>query len=554
MKKISTLFAAFAFMAVPASAQWQPSDTGYKIVAQDSLYGQGGLKTVHTADGKTVLTWHKHSVGLKSTDPASGYHLYMQTYDAAGNALCGKDGKEISAHRTRSWVTDYSTKVSDDGKIYISYSDARNDSLKENVENFIYCYTPEGTSLWSTDGVKINGVTKNPQSVVEDVQPLLCLSGSNIYSMLAHTETYNVKADSTNWTPSPWFPNQEMPDSVSVSDYSYQIMRYNADGTEAWAAPLVVDYESAWFYPATNGNFYLIYVNSGSGFSARLIDADGKDVWENPVVVEKECISGGMYTTEPTVVSDGNGGLYMAYRTLLSWTGYCAVNRLTPDGKVYSEGFLPNGTQDGNTDSSAEVAVNGDKTFVAWGYIDTTSAHTLWVNQLDINGDYTWEGDSLLGYAYDQNEMWGCTAVKIIPQADGWVLLYANSQSYSAANFYACKIGTDGKTMWKRQLAQDGFKLNSYTVDYDDKYAYFFYTCSQDKDENYKELPGPGGLRVMCIDITGSDVTGINKSNTVSNGTSKEIYNAQGMRVADMNTSGLYIIKENGKTHKVFSK
>ena len=95
MKKISTLFAALAFMAIPASAQWQPSDTDYKIVAQDSLYGQGSLKTLRTANGKTVLTWTKHSVGLKSTNPASGYHLYMQTYDAAGNALFGNEGKEI---------------------------------------------------------------------------------------------------------------------------------------------------------------------------------------------------------------------------------------------------------------------------------------------------------------------------------------------------------------------------------------------------------------------------------------------------------------------------
>lgn len=60
MKKISTLIAALAFTAVSASAQWQPSDTGYKIVAQDGLYGQGSLKTVRTSDGKTVVTWTKH--------------------------------------------------------------------------------------------------------------------------------------------------------------------------------------------------------------------------------------------------------------------------------------------------------------------------------------------------------------------------------------------------------------------------------------------------------------------------------------------------------------
>ena len=548
MKKIFTLIAAFALMATTASAQWKPSDTDFSIVGTDSVYGQGGLKPIHTADGKTILVWLCHPADGNYKDPNYGYHVYMQTYDKDGNALCGKNGAELVAKPTRSWTTDYGAGVSVDGNIVVTYNDCRNDSNKQSVESYIYCFTPEGTPVWNADGIKIKTAAGDPTHQCEDDQPQLCISGHSIYTKIAHTETYNVKADSTNWTPS-WFQT-EMPDSVQMSESSYQIMRYHTDGSEAWTEPLVIDASTAWFYPGPDGKVYILYVNKGNGFSARLIDADCNDVWAEPVVVESSTVSGGYYTNEPIVESDGNGGLVLAYRVLLSYTGYIAMNHLTPEGTVYAEQFIPNGTQDGNTDNTAALAVNGDKAFVAWGY--KSDAHYLWVNQVDINGDYTWEGDSLLGYGFDQNEMWGCSPVKVVAQNDGWVLLYANSQSYNGANFYVCKIDNSGKEVWRRQVQSDNFKLNSYKTVNDENNAYFFYTCDKDKDENYKELPGPGGLRVMCIALTnGTD--GINAA-TANVKAEKAIYNAQGMKVNDTTAPGLYIIKENGKTTKFFSK
>lgn len=523
MKKIFTLIAAFALMATTASAQWKPSDTDFTVIGTDSVYGQTSIKPIRTADGKTVITWLGVPPDMMWADDNSGYYLYMQVYDKDGNPLCGKNGVTVVGQRTRSWVSDYGVQVTDEGNIVITYNDCRNDSTRETLDSYIYCYSPEGKSLWNAEGIKIRnaGADSTQQYVVD--QPLVCVSGNNIYTKIAPTVNY------------------------SVSDF--QIMRYNTDGTEAWAEPMTIS-TTAWMYPGPDGKLYLLYVNNGGGLSARLIDADGNDVWAEPVLVESNSITGGYYTNAPIVESDGNGGLVLAYRVLLSLTGYIAMNHLTPEGTVYAEQFIPNGTQDGNTDNTAALAVNGDKALVAWGY--KSDAHYLWINQVDINGDYTWEGDSLLGYGFDQNEMWGCSPVKVVAQNDGWILFYANSQSWNGANFYVCKIDNSGKELWRRQIQKDNFKLNEYETLNDENYAYFFYTCNKDKDENYREVPGPGGLRVMCIALTnGTD--GINAA-TANVKAEKAIYNAQGMKVNDTTAPGLYIIKENGKTTKFFSK
>ena len=62
-----------------------------------------------------------------------------------------------------------------------------------------------------------------------------------------------MKADSTNWQPSPWFPNEEMPDSIDMQDANFQVMRYNADGTYAWAYTKTINTGSAWAYPGPDG-------------------------------------------------------------------------------------------------------------------------------------------------------------------------------------------------------------------------------------------------------------------------------------------------------------
>lgn len=546
--RISTLILTLAFAAC-AQAQWTPDDMDYRIVGQDSIYGQSQMKVLRTADGKTVLTWLNTPKDGNYSDPDFGYYLYMQTFDADGKPLLGKNGKIISQQPTKSYTTDYGMQLTADGNIVISYTDTRHDTTeKQKGENYIYCYTPQGEPVWDKDGIEIVSETSRPN--YRDIVPTLCVSGSSLYGMIDHVEEYKVKADSTNWEPSPWYPDEEMPDSVDMTSTDYQIMRYADHGTQAWASPIRLAADDVWTYAAPDDGLYIIYVNKGYGLDARRIDKDGHDVWTEPVNVESGTVTNGSYTTPPTVVSDGKGGLMLVYRKLLSYSGYLVANHLTADGKVYDEEFILNGTQDGDSNNPV-IAVNGDRLFTAFSYTPDYGQN-LWINQCDIDGDYTWEGDSLLGYSYDANDMWGMKAVDVIAQNDGWVLLYGNAQSWNGANFYVAKIDFNGNTVWKKQIAENDFKSSGFAVTHDDHNAYIFYTCDQEIGDDWEEIPGKGGMRVMCVDITGTP-TGISAiSNTVKTG--KSVYNANGMRVDAMSQPGLYIVREGNTTRKIVKK
>ena len=553
MNRISTLITVLVLSASAAQAQWVPDDKAYTVVGKDSIYGQSGLKTLRTDDGKIVLTWLNHPTDVSYKDPNYGYHLYMQTFDKDGHSLLGKEGKVIVGRSTRSWYTDYSLEMAPDGNILISYSDTRYDPDKQNVGNYLYCYTTEGEPVWSEDGIVAAAVFPTLYGhTFSSLCPLVCVSGKNIYGTIVANDDYKVKADSTNWQPSPWFPDEEMPDSIDVHDANFQVMRYNADGTYAWTNTKTINTGSAWAYPGPDGGLYIVYVNGGYGLSAILIDQDGNDVWKEPVCVVKETIGTSSYTTPPTVVPDDNGGLMLTYRVLKNYGGYIACNHITRDGKVYEESLLANGTTDGDSNLPA-IAVNGERAFVAFNYKDETSTSNLWINQLDIDGDYTWEGDSLLGYSLDNNESWGLKPVKIIPQSDGWVLLYGNLQSWNGANFYISKIDFEGKELWRKQIAESDFKSSGFSVVNDDKYVYIFYTCDMEIGDDWEQIPGEGGMRVMCVDISNVE-TGINSLNSNPTKTSRAIYNAQGVLVDNMNDAGLYIVRENGTTRKIMKK
>ena len=544
-KKIFTLLALFALTANAVWAQWQPSDTDYAIVGTDSIYGQSGLKTLRTPQGNTIITWSEKSQGVPTSQ--SGYYLHLQVYDQDGKAKFQKGGLIISDKPTMSYTTDYGLSLADNGDIVMAYFDTCNDPSKYYCQMFAYRYTQDGQPVWDTDGIQL--LTQTTHTWTGDLAPQIIASGENTYFGCSHTEIMKVKADSTNWQPSFWEP--EMPDSVEIDNTTFQLQCLSLDGTYKWDATKCFTSSDVFLYTAPEGNLYMLYANAGGGLDAQLINAKAENVWGQAVNVESATLSSGMFFAAPIVEEDGQGGLMLAYRQLTSLTGYIVLNRLQPDGTVYAEATNCNGSTDGDGDTP-RMGVKDDKVLVAWQYKLTKP--TMQVNQFTLDGDYTWEGDSLLGYTVAENDMWGVSPVKVIPQQNGWVLLYGDEQSWNSANFYVEKIDDNGQSMWKKQIAEDNFKSSGFAVTYDDQNAYIFYTCDKEIGEDYKQEPGPGGLRLMVVDI--SDTTnGIVAPATETAETAQTVYyNAQGVQVANTNQPGLYLVKQGNNVKKVIVK
>lgn len=551
MRKLYTT-AFVALMAVGnALADWTPSFTEEKVLTDYNEYGQDGMKTLRADDGTIVLTWYETGDDLLYTDPQFGYWLHMQIFDPKGNALFGNDGVVVSKQPTFTYTTDYDVKFADNGDVLIAWWDVRNDpENRSKADTYVYRYNLKGQPVWSADGVKF------PVKAFKDggriYAPQLAVCGKSIFVAGAYSEYYKEKATEDNWEPSPWFPDEEMPDSIDVEYSEYQVQCMDENGNFLWDENLTLTTDLMQMASSTDG-IYMLYANEDLGLSARRVDTSGKDLWEQPVVVEEEALTSSVYFPKTTIEADGEGGLLLFYRKLNGWTGYMVMNRLHPDGTTLGEAVSLNGSIDGDGDA-LKAAVRGDKVMTAWSYQDVSSTHYLWTNLVSNDGSFAWTGGNEHGIALGDNDMWGFTAVKVIPQSNGWVTLYGDLQSWNGANFYAVKMDDNGKTLWTKQIAGDDMKSTGFSVVYDESRAYIFYTCDREIGDDWEEQPGDGGMRVFCIDITdeGNSGSSIDKPTTADQQT--ETYNMHGVRVAAPSQAGVYIVRHGQQAKKVMVK
>lgn len=543
MKKIFTLMMV-ALTTTVMMAQWQPSDTEATRLDAEGTTGQVQMKTLRTDDGKIALTWLR----VENTNGVYSYKLHFQLFDADGNAMFGDEGIIVCDKPTRSWTTDYGFAMASNGDFLFAYSDIRNDPNEEFVETYLYRYDQQGQPVWGADGILFPaGMIHENAFAVEDVAPAICVSGDNIIAAVNHTEYFMEEANEDNWSPSPWFPNQQMPDSVQVNESAWLVVALNADGTVANETPMSLESRILTMQPAPEGKVYMVYENQILGLEAQLIGADVQNVWEAPVTLEERALSGGMFMPTPLTVINENDNLMLSYRVLADFYGYQVVNILTPEGVTAAEAISLNGSIDGDAGSAA-MGAKENRAFVAWEWAYSGSANYMNVNVIDDNDNYFWTGENTYGVSLDFNDSWGFTPVKVIPVDGGWVVLYGNVTSWNGANFMVVKVDEFGETIWTKQICEDNFKSSGFSVTYDEHYAYIFYTQDPQYDNNYNEIPGSGGMYVMCVLIGEEKPSAINEVQTSTRINTVEIFTVDGRQVNELQP-GVNIIRttdENG--------
>ncbi len=531
------------FAMSTALANWQPSDTEAIRLDKDGAEGQVQMKTIRTDDGKIILSWLRG----ERTDGVFSYQLHLQIFDANGNAMFGDEGIIVCDKHTRTWTTDYALALASNGDILLGYTDIRNDPSEEIAETYLYRYNQQGQPVWDADGILFpSGRQHESVLSLEDVAPKICVSGDNIFAAVNHTEYYMEEANEDNWSPSPWFPNQQMPDSVLLNESAWLILTLNDDGTVANEAPMSLSSRILDMQAAPGGNVYLLYDNKDAGLDAQMLTPELTNQWENVVNVESKSLSGGMYMPTPLAAVNDQGILMLSYRVVTDFYGYQVTNYVTPEGNTPSESLSLTGHIDGDAGTAA-MGIKDDKAFVAWEYAYSSSQNYINVNMVDEQNNYCWTGDNTYGVSLEMNDMWGFTPVKVIPVSDGWVLLYGNSTSWNGALFMVSKIDDFGEELWSKQICEDDFKSSGFSVVYDNKYAYIFYTQETQYDDNWNEIPGSAGMYVMCVDIRGQQ-TAINEVEESKNIVKTEIYSVDGRRLDQMEP-GVNIIRktdENG--------
>lgn len=518
-------------------ANWHPSDIDATKLDKEGANGQVQMKTLRTDDGKIILTWLR---GERISNVFS-YQLHLQLFDANGNAQFGDEGIIVCDKPTRTWTTDYGLALASNGDILLAYTDIRNDPNEENAETYLYRYSQQGEPVWDADGILFpSGKIHENALSVEDVAPAICVSGNNIFVAANHSEYYMEEANEDNWSPSPWFPNQQMPDSVLVNNSEWLIVVMDNDGMMRAEAPMSLDSKIVTMNPAPNGNIYLLYNNQELGLDAQLLTHELNNQWDDPVTVEDRPLSSGMFMPTPLTALADDDVLFISYRVLTDFYGFQVVNSLNPNGATAPEGVSLTGHFDGDA-GTAQMGVKQDRAFVAWEYAYSASEKYMNVNVVDNNNNYFWTDEAMYGLYLDISFDWGFTPVKVIPVSDGWVVLYGISTSWNGATFMVEKLDELGNTVWAKQICEDDFKSSGFSITYDENYAYIFYTQEEQYDDNWDVIPGSGGMYVMCVDIKG-DHTAINEVPTGEGIVSTEIYTIDGRRVNQLE-KGINIVR-----------
>lgn len=546
MKNFFTFLAMAALAIGTMTAQWVPSDTESTRLDAEGAQGQTQMQTLRTDDGKIILTWLR---GERVNDYFS-YQLHLQLFDANGNAMFGDEGIVVCDKPTRSWTTAYALALAPNGDILIAYNDIRNDLTGDNSEAFLYRYTQQGEPVWGADGILFNPAKFHENAfAIEDASLKLCVSGDNIYFAATHIEYYMEEANEDNWSPSPWFPNQEMPDSVQLDDSAWMIVKVSDDGS--FSEPMRLNSTICTMDAAPEGNIYLVYDNKENyGLDAQLLNNELTNVWEAPVTVEQRAISSGSFVPTPITAVNEDNNLMLTYRVLASFYGYQVVNQLTPEGVTASEAVSCNNSIDGDA-GSASMGVKENRAMVAWEWAYSASENHMNVNVIDDDNNFFWNGDLTYGLSLETNDMWGFTPVKVIPISVGWVVLYGNCTSWNGANFMVVKIDEFGNILSTKQICEDNFKSNGFAVTYDENNAYIFYTQDPQYDDNWNEIPGSGGMFVMCVDINGkpSSIEDVQTSDEI---VKTEIFTLDGRPATEM-SHGVYIVRKTDANGNVTS-
>ena len=523
MKRLFTFVAMVAFAAGMMWAGWVPSDTESIKLDKEDADGQVQMKTIRTDEGKIILSWLRP----ERVDDVFSYQLHLQVFDANGEAQFGDEGIIVCSKPTRTWTTDYGLALAANGDILLAYNDIRNDpDYGDETEVYLYRYSQEGEPMWDIDGVRFPSWMVNQTTFsAEDVSPKICVSGDNIYVAASRTE-YFAGGYKGQW----------------------QMVRIDNDGNAVPDTRKMFDSKIVVMEPAPEGNVYCVYDNSSLGLDAQLLDQDLNNVWDDALTIESRQVSNGRFMPTPLTAINENDNLMLSYRVLTDFYGFQVMNYLTPEGNYPDEPISLEGSIDGDAGSAA-LGVKENRGMVAWEYAYSSALNYMKVNVADDNNNYFWEGDKEHGINLDENDMWGFTPVKVIPTADGWVVLYGNLQSWNGANFMVVSIDEFGEVISTRQIQEDNFKSSGFSVVYDDQYAYIFYTQETQYDDNWEEIPGSSGMYVMCIQIAeNQNPSAIDEVQTSTRINTVEIYTVDGRKVNELQP-GVNIIRttdENG--------
>ncbi|MBP3298903.1 MAG: T9SS type A sorting domain-containing protein [Muribaculaceae bacterium] len=349
MKKFLNLTVALLSLTLclPAGAsQWSQNPMENLLVSGADDINQDYPLTCACPDGSTYvgwISWEDETACLK-----------LQLIDKDGDMKFGDGGIYISRYPTPTWTSGFDIVSDKDGNAIIVYSDRRNDVWQA----YAYKVSPSGEMLWN-DGVALasNNVESclNPKLIISD-------AGNIIIGYQALTNSRN----------------------------SIKVTKLTPDGSKAWGGHIEITGANGLFAmaPSNQDSFLVTWFQADRGNLAVMrYTANGEEAWNGPTIVDE---GSAVVSTEPLACSDGKGGIVVSWRhSLYSTQVDGRLQNVDRDGKLlWAESIA--------FSNVPQICTDNDNNIVAAYTTGKDNQDNIFMSKYDTDGDCVWASRELL--------------------------------------------------------------------------------------------------------------------------------------------------------------
>lgn len=225
----------------------------------------------------------------------------------------------VSHNPQDTWISDYDTKIDQDGNCLTVFSDIRNG----NDDPFIYKISPSGAFLWGNNGINVSDDPRYEYS------PVLCVTSEN-NAVVAFIRT-----------------NDAGQNPMVLVTFDEDGNRLIPGGELVLTPEEAYSYANPYLVPSTDGDFIVVFSrNYGSGLYpnrylyAQRYHIDGTPAWGNDAVLSN--LGGVSSWAIMRVIPDGYGGVIagwyddrdnnMVYSSFVQYIGHDGVAVYEPNG------------------------------------------------------------------------------------------------------------------------------------------------------------------------------------------------------------------------------
>lgn len=527
MKK-NYFIAIFLFLAAVVAFPWENMHAAWGTKNRAAIvYQKDGeilqFKTARTPDGYTYMAWLEWNTDWS---PAACLMPCMQLLDPDGNPLWGDDGIVLDSYPAKSYTSQNSLIIDNEGNAYLSWADSRSqvdkkltedDQRYDNFEPVIFKVNKKGEMLWGETG-------KTYDTSTYSMSPILYHAGGNIYATM-----YGIGAGS-------YIP-------------SY-FVRLDTNTGEIVGTPK----SKGGQYIASEGTDLINVYASGSSTVAMRIDENLENVWSEPTQVAP-------YVNEShnnfpyNLVSDGQGGVIVCFNRSIGLGKWMPiVNYIMADGEsAFGQCVAVTDNENNNNDYNYIVYnPQTENIFNVWAKSDPTLA--LYGQMMDSFGERLWTVDGVeLAFKRSTTNYSFAPLSAINTKNDTYMVLYVDETNWMQDTMYLIEVDEEGNVISEPDRVgpfYQGIVNPSIYWDNDNLYIIYYnytgdtYSVRAQMIENVFEapekpdVPDPDDPNPDDPDDTGVDCIG-------ADGMPQTIYTVDGRIVKSIEAPGLYIV--NGK-------